>query len=78
MVGMTNGRPIVRPHIVAPALILATGGFITFVHDYAYRRVGGADYEIGGLISHAGSDMVVVTIASALVTSLYLFLGRNR
>lgn len=54
-----------------PLLLGVTGSFITGVHDYAYRRVGGDDYEFGGLISHAGSDMLVVTIALASVALLW-------
>lgn len=27
-----------KPHLIVGALIAATGGFVTFVHDYAYRR----------------------------------------
>lgn len=46
------------------------GAVATFVHDYAYRRGGGDDFELGGFVSHAGTDMLIVTgvlIAAALV-----------
>ena len=61
-----------RPHIVAPALVATTGAFVTFVHDYAYRRTGGDDYEVWGLLSHAGADMLVTTFACALVVFAYM------
>ncbi len=67
-----------KPHIVGPALIAVTGGFVTFVHDYAYRRVGGDDYEFGGLISHAGTDMLITTLACTLVALAYLLTTRER
>lgn len=55
-------------------LLMATGFMVTFVHDYAYRRVdtGEGDYEFGHLISHAGTDMVIVTLVIATVALLYV------
>lgn len=51
-------------------IMLLTGGMAVFVHDFAYRRVdtGEGQYEFGGLISHAGADMIVVTIILTLVS----------
>ena len=61
-----------RPHRLAlPALLFTVGVFVTAVHDYAYRRVGGDDYELWGFVSHAGSDMLVVTIALTMVALLW-------
>jgi len=57
------------------ALLMVTGVLVTFVHDYAYRRVddeGSGDYEFGGLISHAGTDMLIITIVIAGVAVLYM------
>lgn len=54
-----------------PGLLFAVGVFVTAVHDYAYRRVGGDDYELGGLVSHAGTDMLTVTFALALVALIW-------
>lgn len=53
-------------------LVLLVGVITTFVHDYAYRRVdtGSGEYELGGLISHAGSDMLVVVFVLTLVVLL--------
>lgn len=59
-----------------PLLLGLAGTFITAVHDYAYRRVGGDDYELGGLISHAGTDMLTVTLALALVALIWESRGR--
>lgn len=67
-----------RVHLTAPALIVFTGAFVTFVHDYAYRRVGGTDYELGGLISHAGTDMLITTAACAAVAFAYLSTMKGR
>jgi hypothetical protein len=50
-------------------LMLATGAVVIFVHDFAYRRVdsGVGQYELGGIISHAGADMVILTVILAAV-----------
>ncbi len=55
-------------------LLMATGGAITFVHDYTYRRVdvgGLGDYEFDGLITHAGTDMLILTFVIATAATLY-------
>ncbi len=54
-------------------LLMATGFIVTFVHDYAYRRVdaGEGEYEFGGLLSHAGTDMLITTFVIATVAMLY-------
>lgn len=57
--------------LVLPGLLFASGLILTGVHDYAYRRVGGDDYELGGLLSHAGTDMLTVTIVLALVALVW-------
>lgn len=54
-----------------PLLLVSTGVFVTAIHDYAYRRVGGDDYEVYGLISHAGSDMLIAVIALTLVAMVW-------
>lgn len=54
-----------------PGLLFAVGVFVTAVHDYAYWRVGGDDYELGGWVSHAGTDMLTVTVALTLVALLW-------
>jgi hypothetical protein len=71
-------KPRRKPHLLVPALIIGVGTFVTFVHDYAYRRVGGLDYELGGLISHAGTDMLVTTFACAVIAFTYLLTVRER
>ncbi len=56
------------------ALLMVAGVLVTFVHDYAYRRVDGGelgDYEFGGLITHAGTDMLILTIILATIVALY-------
>lgn len=59
-----------RPRLAL--LLLSVGVIITFVHDYAYRRVdtGSGEYELNGLLSHAGSDMLVVAFVLTLVALL--------
>ncbi len=56
------------------ALLMVTGIIITFIHDYAYRRVDRGefgDYEFGGLISHAGTDMLTIALILAGVAGFY-------
>lgn len=55
--------------IQLPLVLLFAGLVITTVHDYAYRRVddGKGDYELGGLVTHAGADMISVAVVLALV-----------
>lgn len=67
-----------RDKIALPVLLLIAGGFITAVHDYAYRRVGGDDYELWGLVSHAGTDMLITTIALTITAVLWLNSGFRR
>lgn len=67
-----------RDKIALPLLLLVTGLFVTAVHDYAYRRVGGTDYELGGLVSHAGSDMLITTFALIITASMWLNGGFRR
>lgn len=62
-------RPLRSPLLAA--CLAAAGLFLTFVHDYTYRRAGGTDYELGGYISHAGTDMLIVTAALTLVALLW-------
>jgi len=66
------------PRFQLPLALLVTGLFITAVHDYAYRRIdqGEGDYELWGAISHAGSDMIVTTLA--LVTIALFWPGERR
>ncbi len=61
-------------------LLAVTGVLITFVHDYAYRRAddeGFGDYEFGGLITHAGTDMLILTIIIATAAVLYVRSGER-
>ncbi len=56
------------------ALLMAVGVAVTFIHDYAYRRAdvtGTGDYEFGGLVSHAGTDMLITTAVLAVVAVLW-------
>lgn len=56
------------------ALLSTVGLMVVGVHDYAYRRgdVGGTgDYELGGLITHAGTDMVVLTVIISAAAVLW-------
>ncbi len=64
------------------ALLLATGLVLMFFHDYAYRRAdvtNTGDYEFGGLVSHAGADILATTLVLAGLAVLYVSLrGRPR
>ncbi len=68
-------RLLSRASLKLFALLIASGVAITFVHDYAYRRAdvtGSGDYEIGGLVSHAGTDMLILTAVLAIVAWLWV------
>lgn len=55
-------------------LLIVVGLIVTFIHDYAYRRAdvtGTGDYELGGLVSHAGTDILIVTVVLAVVAVLW-------
>lgn len=61
-------------------LLLVVGLLVTFVHDYAYRRAdvtGTGDYEFGGLVSHAGTDILVTTAVLAVVAVLWTHRSRR-
>ncbi len=67
-----NGETVRRLRVFA--LLMSAGIVVTFVHDYAYRRVASratGEYEFGGLISHAGTDMLITTIVISVVAVLY-------
>ncbi len=60
------------------ALLMTTGLAVLAVHDFAYRRAdvtGTGDYEFGGLISHAGADILVVTLILSAVGVLWTSRG---
>lgn len=56
-----------------PLALLAAGLILVAVHDFAYRRVDGGegDYELGGLVTHAGADMIIVTGILFLIALLW-------
>lgn len=47
-------------------LVAGVGVALTFFHDLIYRQTGGADFEIYGLLSHAGLDLLALTIAATI------------
>jgi hypothetical protein len=56
------------------ALLMSTGLALLLVHDFAYRRAdvtGSGDYEFGGIISHAGADILVVTLIISAMAVLW-------
>ncbi len=60
------------------ALLIASGLTLLLVHDFAYRRAdvtGTGDYEFGGLISHAGADILVVTLILSAVAVMWTSRG---
>ncbi len=55
-------------------VLMATGLMVMLIHDYAYRRAdatGTGDYEFGGFISHAGTDILIATLAISAVAILW-------
>lgn len=59
--------------IQLPLALFIAGLTATAIHDYAYRRVdnGTGDYELGGLITHAGSDMLIVVMVLVVITLVW-------
>jgi len=60
------------------ALLFASGLVLLLVHDFAYRRAdvtGTGDYEFGGIISHAGADILVTTLILAALSVLWTSRG---
>lgn len=54
------------------ALILLFAGLAgVALHDIAYRQTGGDDFEAFGVISHAGLDMLAVTLFLALIAAVH-------
>ncbi len=69
-----------RPGAGLFALLILAGAMVTFVHDYAYRRAdvtGTGDYEFGGLLSHAGTDILIVTVVLAVVALTWALAARR-
>lgn len=64
-----------RPRKLGLSLILPSAGFVlVFVHDYAYRRADSArtgDYELGGLLTHAATDMIAVIAVLTTIAFLW-------
>ncbi len=55
-------------------VLLATGLMVTIIHDYAYRRADitmTGDYEFGGFVSHAGTDILIATFAISSAAILW-------
>ncbi len=64
-----------RGGVNLPTLLIIGGLIVTFIHDYAYRRAdttGTGDYEFGGVVSHAGTDMLILTAVLAFTTWVWL------
>ncbi len=58
-----------------PKIALAVGALVILVHDVAYRQTGGDDFEPLVVLSHAGLDMVLLTVLIAVVL---VIVGRKR
>ncbi len=55
-------------------VLMAVGFMVMAIHDYAYRRAdvtGLGDYEFGGVISHAGTDVLITTLVISTVAALW-------
>ncbi len=55
-------------------VLMAVGFMVMAIHDYAYRRAdvtGLGDYEFGGVISHAGTDILITTLVISTVAALW-------
>ncbi len=73
--GVTFVRTPGEPLIPQPVRIVAVIGFLLVAfHDLIYRQTGGDDFELLGIVSHAGADMLALVI----VTSFALLLVPGR
>ncbi len=73
-------RGIWQTGVNLPVLLTVGGLIVTFVHDYAYRRAdtaGTGDYEFGGLVSHAGTDMLILTAVLAFTAWIWLLYNQH-
>ncbi len=55
-------------------VLMITGFMVTVIHDYAYRRAdvtGTGDYEFGGWVSHAGTDVLIATFVISAAAILW-------
>lgn len=64
-------------------LVLGTGFLGVIFHESVYRRTiepGEGDYDLSGLITHAGVDMILLTLGISLMVWLVTssFLDRIR
>lgn len=66
---LTRSPRAYRPHRhpSLAAVLFTVGLLVTALHELAYRQTGGSDFELGGLISHAGTDMLAVVIALSVI-----------
>ena len=52
--------PILARHV---KLVAGIGFALTLFHDLIYRQTGGTDFALYGVLSHAGADLLALTIA---------------
>jgi len=62
---------MIRRLLRLPLLLLVAGLVVMGIHDFTYRSVGGTDFVLGGLISHAGTDILITTAILAGVGLLW-------
>lgn len=46
----------------AVRIVLTVGILLIAFHEVVYRQTGGPDYPLFGLVSHAGSDLIIMVI----------------
>ncbi len=54
-----RASPLLTRHV---KLVAGVGLALTAFHDLIYRQTGGADFELWGVLSHAGTDLLALTI----------------
>lgn len=53
-----------------PVVLGLVGLLAVLIHDLAYRQTGGSDFEIYGVVSHAGADMLALTAALVITAAI--------
>ena len=59
-----------RATVLAPMLTII-GLVVVAIHEVVYRQTGGTDFDLVGVVSHAGADMLIVTFILAIVAGLH-------
>jgi len=54
------------------------GLMLVLAHEIIYRQFGGKEYELNGLLSHAGADMLLFTVFPMVFVLILIESGRKK